>query len=107
MDMEKLNKSQIVLLGILVSFVTSIATGIVTVSLMQQAPPSVAETVNRVIEQTIETVASSTSQAQPAASVVTQQKTVVVDDSNLIAQAVKQVSPSVVRIYATDPNGSA
>lgn len=103
MDIEKLTKSQIVLLTLLVSFVTSIATGIVTVSLMQQAPPAVAETVNRVIENTIETVATST-KSQAAAPVVTQQKTIVVNEADLIAQAVKQITPSVVRIY--DSSGS-
>ena len=50
MDMEELSKSQIILLTLLVSFVTSIATGIVTVSLMNQAPPAIAQTVNRIIE---------------------------------------------------------
>src|ERR1700679_489829 len=101
MDIEKLTKSQIVLLTLLVSFVTSIATGIVTVSLMQQAPPAVAETVNRIIENTIETVATST-KAQTASVVSTQQKTVIVNEADLIAQSVKQVSPSVVRIYSSD-----
>src|SRR5580698_3542228 len=101
MDIEKLTKSQIVLLTLLVSFVTSIATGIVTVSLMQQAPPAVAETVNRVIENTIETVATST-KGQSAAAVVTQQKTVIVNESDLIAQAVKQAAPSVVEIYTSN-----
>jgi hypothetical protein len=101
MDIEKLTKSQIVLLTLLVSFVTSIATGIVTVSLMQQAPPSVAETVDRVIENTIETVATSTKN-QSAAVATTQEKTVVVNEADLIAQSVKQVSPSVVRIYSSD-----
>src|ERR1700722_9823557 len=101
MDIEKLTKSQIVLLTLLISFVTSIATGIVTVSLMQQAPPAIAETVNRVIENTIETVATST-KAQPAAVVTTQQKTVIVNEADLIAQAVKQASPSVVAIYGAD-----
>jgi hypothetical protein len=106
MDIEKLNKSQIVLLTLLVSFVTSIATGIVTVSLMQQAPPSVAETVNRVIEHTIEATASSTPKGQSAAAVVTQQKTVIVNESDLIAQAVKLVSPSIVRVYTSDPQAA-
>lgn len=87
------------LLTLLISFVTSIATGIVTVSLVDQAPPAIAETVNRVIERTIQPATSS----QAAATVVTQQKTVVVKESDLIAQAVTAVSPSIVRIYTADP----
>lgn len=102
MDIEKLTKSQIVLLTLLISFVTSIATGIVTVSLMQQAPPAVAETVNRVIENTIETVATSTKNQPAAAVITTQQKTVIVNEADLIAQAVKQATPSVVAIYGAD-----
>src|SRR4029077_18213268 len=54
MDIEKLTKSQIVLLTLLVSFVTSIATGIVTVSLMDQAPPAIAQSVSRIVEHTVE-----------------------------------------------------
>lgn len=100
MDMEQLSKSQTVLLTLLVSFMTSIATGIVTVSLMEQAPPVVAQTVNRVIERTVETVAAS-GQTSAAATVVTQQKTVIVKESDLIAQAVQRVDPSVVRLYTS------
>lgn len=102
MDIEHLSKSQIVLLTLLVSFVTSIATGIVTVSLMDQAPPGIAQTVNRVIERTVEKVAPA---GQAAASVVTQQTTVVVKESDLIAQAVERVSPSLVRLYASSEEG--
>ncbi len=100
MDIEHLSKSQIILLTLLVSFVTSIATGIVTVSLMEQAPPVVAQTVNRVIERTIQTVASSTpAKAQAAATIVTQEKTIIVNESQLISDAVKKIDPSIVRVY--------
>ncbi|TSC86495.1 MAG: peptidase S1 and S6 chymotrypsin/Hap [Parcubacteria group bacterium Gr01-1014_8] len=98
MDIERLNKSQIVLLTLLVSFVTSIATGIVTVSLMDQAPPSIAQTVNRVVERTVEKMVPS---GQAASAAVTTEKTVVVKESDLIVRAVESISPSVVRLYAT------
>jgi uncharacterized membrane-anchored protein YitT (DUF2179 family) len=56
MAMEDLNKNQIVLLTLLVSFVTSIATGIMTTSLLQVAPVEVTRNINRIVEKTIETV---------------------------------------------------
>jgi hypothetical protein len=99
MDIEKLTKNQIVLLTLLVSFMTSIATGIVTVSLMEQAPPVVTETVNRVVERTVERVV----QGQTAAVAAPQtEKTVVIRDSELIPKAVESVSSSLVRIYSSD-----
>jgi hypothetical protein len=55
--MEHLTKQQIVLLTLLVSFVTSLSTGIVTVSLMDQAPVGVTRTINQVIEKTIQEAA--------------------------------------------------
>lgn len=58
MNIEELSKSQLILLTILVNFVTSVATGILTVSLLDHAPALVTQTVNRVVEHTIETVAS-------------------------------------------------
>jgi hypothetical protein len=51
--MEHLTKQQIVLLTLLVSFMTSIATGIVTVSLINQAPANTTNIVERVIQDTV------------------------------------------------------
>ena len=101
MDIEELSKSQIVLLVLLVSFVTSMATGIVTVSLMDQAPTSVAQTVNRVIQQTIKEVAATPDQTA-AVAVAAPTKTVVVKESDEIAGAVQKSEPSVVRLYSLD-----
>lgn len=102
MNMEQLNKSQIVLLTLLVSFVTSIATGIVTVSLMEQAPPVIPQTINRVVERTVERVVPHETQT---ATVITTEKTVVVKEADLISQAVARVRPSIVRVLAKGIEG--
>ncbi len=57
MNIDDLSKSQLLLLTLLVNFVMSIATGIVTVSLLDQAPATITQTVNRIVEHTVETVA--------------------------------------------------
>ena len=95
MDIEHLTKSQIVLLTLLVSFVTSIATGIVTVSLMEQTPPAIAQSVNRIVERTVEKVVP----GAQTASVITRERTVVVKESDIISQAVERVNPSITRFY--------
>ena len=56
MDIKDLNKSQLILLAVLLSFVTSIATGITTVTLMQQAPESAIVPVTRIIRETVEKI---------------------------------------------------
>lgn len=56
MDIEELNKTQLLLLTLLVNFVTSIATGVLTVSLLTDTAPTVTQTVNRIVERTVETV---------------------------------------------------
>ncbi len=93
MDLENLTKHQIVLLTLLVSFMTSIATGIVTVSLMDQAPPGVTKTINQIVEHTVERVVPSTQGA--AATTV---KTVVVKDDDLTAQSIAAIQKSIIRI---------
>ena len=96
MDLEQLTKHQVVLLTLLVSFVTSIATGIVTVSLMSQAPVSVTRTINQIVEHTVQTVLPAAAQNASSGSV----KTVVVHDDDLVAQSIATVQKSVIRIVA-------
>jgi hypothetical protein len=96
MDIEHLTKHQIVLLTLLVSFMTSIATGIITVSLMDQAPPGVTKTINQIVEHTVQTVVPTTQGAATANA--TTVKTVVVKDDDLAAQSIQTVQKSIVRI---------
>lgn len=98
MDLEQLTKHQIILLTLLVSFVTSIATGIVTVSLMDQAPTGVTRVINQIVEHTVETVAPP--QTQGAAAITTTEKTVVVKDDDLAAQSIGKVQKGIIRITA-------
>lgn len=93
--MEKLTKQQIVLVTLLVSFVTSIATGIVTVALMDQAPPGVTQTINRVVERTIEKVV--TEPANNSAAVITRE-TIVVKEDEKIVESIEQNKNSVVKV---------
>jgi hypothetical protein len=87
--MEHLTKQQIVLLTLLVSFMTSLSTGIVTVSLMDQAPAGVTRTINQVIEKTIQ---------QSAPSQTASVGTVNISVEDQIASATALVSTSTVKI---------
>ena len=80
MDIKELNKSQLILLAVLLSFITSIATGITTVTLMQQAPSSFTTPVNRVIQQTVDKI------EQVEGKTITQ--TVVVKEEDLVVDAI-------------------
>ncbi|MEK7607642.1 MAG: serine protease [Patescibacteria group bacterium] len=87
--MEHLTKQQIILLALLVSFVSSIATGIVTVSLLDQSSPAVTQTINRVVEKTIQTVS-------PGAT--TTKEIIVVKEDEAITNAISRAEKSIVRI---------
>ena len=102
--MEDLNKQQVILLAILVSIVTSIATGITTVSLVAQAPgQTVTQTINRVVEKTIERVVE-VEAPEPEIVVVESDSekevvTVVVNENEMIVDAIAQNAGSLIRIY--------
>lgn len=97
--MEDLNKHQIVLLTLLISFVTSIATGIMTTSLLQQAPIEVTRNINRIVEKTVETITPG-----PASTITkTEVTTVVVKEDDLIVDTIEKNIKSIVRIKEYDP----
>lgn len=97
--MEYLTRSQIVLLTLFVSFVSSMATGVVVVTLMQQAPEPIRQTITNVIEKTIEK-AVPTVVEKPG-------KTIVVKDEDLIVAAIERNTKSVVAFATTGAEGEA
>ena len=96
--MEDLNKNQIVLLTLLVSFVTSIATGIMTVSLLQQAPVEIVRNINSIVEKTIEKVTPA-NPTSPSKEVTT----IVVKEEDQIINSINKNIKSIVRIKEKDP----
>lgn len=90
MDIKELNKPQLIMLAVLISFITSIATGIVTVTLMQQAPMSVTAPINRVVKQTVEKI------VQMEGNNTTQ--TVVVKEEDLVVDAIAKNQSAVFTI---------
>lgn len=87
--MEDLNKNQIILLTLFVSFVTSIATGIVTVSLLEQAPQGVTRTINQVVERTVERVVPGENTE------IIKEVPVIITEEELIVEAINKTSPAV------------
>lgn len=90
--MEDLNKNQLILLTLLVSFVTSIATGIITTSLLQEAPPGVTQVINRVVEKTIEKV------GEDGKVQTVKEVTVVVKEEDQVINSISKNTKSIVRI---------
>ncbi len=98
MNIEELSKAQLILLTILVNFVTSVATGILTVSLLDRAPAVVTQTVNRVVERTIETIAA------VAPAVITQAPAP--SNQDLVTAAIGAVATRAVGIYSAETGTS-
>lgn len=94
MDIKDLNKPQLILLAVLLSFITSIATGITTVTLMQQAPASFTVPVNRVIRQTVEKI----QQIEGKTTV----QTVVVKEEDLVVDA---IAKNQFAVFSLTKNG--
>lgn len=99
MDIKDLNKVQLILLALLLSFVTSLATGITTVTLMQQAPPSVTLPINRIVRQTVEKIVPIEGEKTV--------ETIVVKEEDIIVEAISANQASLFRITKdiTDSEG--
>ncbi len=100
MDIKDLNKSQLILLTLLVSFIASVATSIITNSLLQIAPTNVTNTINRVIEKTIE-------QSTPDGSSGKTVQTVIVKEDDLIVDAIARYESAKVNIVSGNDLTSA
>jgi hypothetical protein len=98
--MEQLTKTQVLLLTLLITFVTSIATGIVTVTLLEKAPPGITQTINRVVEHTIERIVPTET---GKATVVTER--VVVKEEDLIVKAVEENAKSIIALRGINTEG--
>src|SRR3989344_1738470 len=92
MELKDLNNQQLILLALLVSFITSIATGIVTVALMDQAPPGVTQTINRIVKETVKVITPEGNTKE-----VTTEK-IIVKEEDFIVEAAQKNSANVVRI---------
>ncbi len=95
MNIEDLNKTQLLLLTILVNFVTAIATAVLAVSLLDQAPPTVTQTINRIVERTVESAAVTTQ----IPGIVTKTTTVVIKDEDLLSAAIGATAERTVYVY--------
>jgi len=84
--MESLTKTQIVLLVLLVSFVTSLATGIVTVTLVNQAPQPITHTISKVVEKLV------------PKEVPVKEKTVIFSNEENLVKVIKEASLAVVSV---------
>ncbi len=72
MNMDELSNSQLLLLTVMVNFVVSIATGVLTVSLLDAAPITVTQGVDRIVDHTIQTISTPIQVVNPIKSITSQ-----------------------------------
>lgn len=105
MDIEELTNAQVILLCILVSFVSAVATSVSVITLVEESHGApVNTTINRVIERTVEKVKTEVVESEP---VTVKVPVVSVSDVNDLSASVKKASDSIVSIISegVDENG--
>ena len=90
--MNDLNNAQLILLVLFVSFVVSIATGITTVTLLEEAPLSIVQPINRIVRETVRVVVPE--KVEPK----TVTKTVIKKEEDFMMKAVKKNSPNIIKV---------
>lgn len=99
MDIKDLNRSQFLLLLLLIMFVSSITTAIVTVTLMDQSPRAgVTNTINRVIERVIPGATTTIVK-------IVKEEVPTVSEGEQIVKAMEVVAPSVVKLNIKTDKG--
>ncbi|MFA5831602.1 MAG: serine protease [Candidatus Paceibacterota bacterium] len=101
--MEDLTKQQMVLLTVLVSFVCSAATSVTVVSLLTDAAPTVSQTINNIVEKTIERVVTGTT--TPV--VIKPSPAPVLSESEKVISAVQENLPKLVIIRSKEKEGES
>lgn len=106
MDIKDLNKVQLILLALLLSFVTSLATGITTVTLMQQAPASVTVPINRIVRQTVEKIVPVEGE-KTVETIVVKEEDIIVEAISVNQASLFKVTKDIVDADGNDAEGSA
>ena len=78
-----------IMIALLLSFVTSIATGITTVTLMQQAPTSVTAPITKIVQQTVEKIVPASMTGSGALS----------DEQKNLLEELKAIKPLTVSLF--------
>jgi cell shape-determining protein MreC len=92
MDIKDLNKSQFILLIILVCFIVSIATSITTYSLLAETPESIRNPITQVVQKTVERIVE-----------VEKERTLTDDEQKLLAD-LKALKPLIDKLNAVKEN---
>lgn len=96
--MEDITKKQLFLLLLLVSIVTGVSTAIIVYTLVEQAPPPITHTIQRIIERAVEKDGAAAT--LPPEVVFDLEKAALARDT-LIEDIAKRLSPAVVSVIAT------
>jgi S1-C subfamily serine protease len=93
MSIEELTKHQIILLCFLIAFVSSVATAITVVTLMEQAPVTGSPTINRIIQQIIPGETKE----------ITKTNTVIIKEEDVIIEAINENKDAIITIHEVIP----